>query len=135
MNPAQSLIRELGVTLRTALEEGANVIKAAGGLGVVATDITGDLVSAGLSNAMKVGGNAGNAAVGAVTGVLHGANRINTEAGVTVVSAEDAATAACVGAINAADKVGGRAGQVVRNALMRAIDIPREVVQRALGQK
>jgi len=68
-----------------------------------------------------------------VGGAVKDAETLAIESAQTVgVDATDAATAAVSGAIRAAEKIGGQTASIVREALLGAATLPRDVVERVL---
>ena len=79
-----------------------------------------------IEGVQDVGGDLGEAAVGAVQGTIKAASDVQ-------MSATDAGTKAVVSVIHAADKIGSEAGGVVRKALLSAAALPREIIEAAIG--
>jgi len=69
-----------------------------------------------------VGGDIGGVAVAAVEGDINAAKKIG-------IDSMKAARAAVTGAIRAADEIGSEAGTTVRNALLSASSLPRDVIK------
>ncbi|KKU55621.1 MAG: hypothetical protein UX78_C0018G0017 [Candidatus Amesbacteria bacterium GW2011_GWA2_47_11] len=75
--------------------------------------------------AAETGTDLGKAAVWVVEEAIESAQTVG-------VDATDAATAAVSGAIRAAEKIGGQTASIVREALLGAATLPRDVVERVL---
>ena len=122
---ADDVMTALRTTVRNQV---VGIMGDAGDMANKGVEVISSVAAGGIKSAADVGEDIGSVAVNTVKGAIDAAGDVGVE---TV----DATKAAVKGVVMAADEIGSEAGESVRKALRSAAELPRDVVESAIGDR